>query len=52
MTALDYAQVFETQYRPRRLRRAMARAAWVGFFVIRPRLALSLLEERRSTQRW
>lgn len=50
MTTLDYAQVYENQYRRgRRVRRAVARVAWAGLFVIRPRLALSVLAERRST---
>jgi len=48
MTAtLDYAQVFETQVRPRtRLRRLLALAVWAGLFVIRPRLALAIWRER------
>lgn len=52
MTAtLDYAQMFETEFRPqgtmsRRLRRAAARVLLAGLFVIRPRLALSIWQER------
>lgn len=48
MTAtLDYAQVFETEFRPRaRLRRLLARALWAGVFLIRPRLALAIWRER------
>jgi DICT domain-containing protein len=50
MTTLDYAEVFEAEYRPsRRLRRVAARALWTGLLVVRPRLALSILAERRST---
>jgi hypothetical protein len=48
MTTLDYAQMYETQYRPRR--RRLARVVWTGLFLVRPRLALSILAERRSTQ--
>ncbi|MFN3585216.1 hypothetical protein [Phenylobacterium sp.] len=48
MTAtLDYAQVFETRFRPRaRLRRLLALAVWAGLFLIRPRLALAIWRER------
>ena len=47
MTTLDYAQVFESEFRPsRRLRRAVARVVWAGLFVVRPRLALAILRER------
>ncbi|WP_309088898.1 hypothetical protein [Phenylobacterium sp.] len=48
MTAtLDYAQLFETEFRPRRrLRRIAARILLAALFVIRPRLALSILSER------
>ncbi|WP_411287278.1 hypothetical protein [Phenylobacterium sp.] len=50
--AIDYANVFETQVRPRRrlggkLRYAGVVAVWGGLFVIRPRLALQILAERR-----
>ena len=47
MTTLDYAQVFETEIRPRRRRRALALAIWTGLFLIRPRLALSIWRELR-----
>jgi hypothetical protein len=47
VTTLDYAQVFENEYRPsRRIRRAVARVVWAGLFVVRPRLALEILRER------
>ncbi|MEW5688222.1 MAG: hypothetical protein AB1942_25165 [Pseudomonadota bacterium] len=47
MTTLDYAQLFEAEYRPtRRLRRAAARVLLAGLFVVRPRLALSIWRER------
>lgn len=50
---LDYATFFEARYRPgRRLRRLAARALWLGLLLVRPRLALSILAERRSTRRW
>lgn len=49
MTTLDYAQVYETEFRPsRRVRRALARALWMGLLIVRPRVALSILAERRS----
>jgi hypothetical protein len=49
----DYAEVFETEIRPRRravsrARRALAYALWAGLFVVRPRLALEILRDRRS----
>ena len=49
----DYAELFETEIRPRRraasrLRRAGAYALWAGLFLIRPRLALQILRERRG----
>jgi len=53
MTACaDYAEVFEREFRPRRraagrARRAVAYALWAGLFLIRPRLALQILRERR-----
>lgn len=48
--ALDYARFYETEFRPRRrVRRAVARVVWTGLFVVRPRLALEILAERRST---
>jgi hypothetical protein len=48
----DYAEVFETEIRPRRraasrARRAAAYALWAGLFLIRPRLALQILGESR-----
>ena len=47
MTTLDYAQVFENEYRPsRRIRRAVARVVWAGLFIVRPRLAIEILRER------
>lgn len=47
----DYAELFETEIRPRRrtasrLRRAGVYALWAGFFLIRPRLALQIWRER------
>lgn len=49
MTAtLDYAQLFETEFRPRRrLRRALALAVWTALFVVRPRLAVAIWREAR-----
>ncbi|MDB5448328.1 MAG: hypothetical protein JWQ97_3645 [Phenylobacterium sp.] len=50
IAAADYAKVFERDFRPRparRARRAAAYALWAGLFVIRPRLALQILRERR-----
>jgi hypothetical protein len=49
----DYAEVFETEIRPhrrvtRRARRVAAYALWAGLFIIRPRLALEILRERRE----
>ena len=53
MTILDYAQVYELEYRPaRRLKRLAAWVLWVGFLVVRPGLALQVLAERRSTVGW
>lgn len=53
MTILDYAHVYETEYRPgRRARRIVARALWAGLFLVRPGLALSILDERRSATEW
>lgn len=47
MTTLDYANVFETEYRPRRrLKRAVARLLLAGLFVVRPRLALEIWRAR------
>ena len=53
MTTLDYAQVYEREYRPaRRLKRLAARLLWVGLLAVRPQLALQVLAERRSTVGW
>jgi hypothetical protein len=53
MTTLDYAQVYELEYRPaRRLKRLAAWILWAGLFLVRPRVALRLLAERRSTVGW
>ena len=53
MTTLDYAQLYETEYRPgRRLKRLAARILWLGMFLVRPNLALQILAEHRSTVRW
>jgi hypothetical protein len=53
MTTLDYAQVYENEFRAsRRLKRAAARVLWLGLFVVRPNLALQVLAERRSTMGW
>lgn len=47
MTTFDYANLFETEFRPRvRLRRAAARVLWTGLLVVRPRLALRIWRER------
>ena len=53
MTA-DYANLFETEFRPRRAlaaktRRLLARTVWAGLFLVRPRLALAILRERANT---
>jgi len=48
-TALDYASLYEREYRPRRaLRRAAALALWSGLFLVRPHLALSIWRDRRA----
>ena len=51
MTACaDYAEVFESDIRPRRRNRARRIAAWAlwcGLLLIRPKLALQILGERR-----
>ena len=49
----DYAEVFETEIRPRRravsrARRVAAYAVWAGLFIVRPRLAVQILRERRG----
>ena len=46
MTTLDYAQVFETDIRPRRRRRALALCVWTGLLLVRPRLAVEIWRER------
>ena len=50
MTAVDYANVFETRIRPRRrrLRNALALTVWGGLFLLRPELARSIWNERRG----
>ena len=53
MTTLDYAQVYENEFRAsRRLKRLAARILWVGLLIVRPGLALQVLAERRSTKGW
>ena len=47
MTTLDYAELFETEVRPRRRSRALVLAVWTGLFLLRPRMALSIWRERR-----
>ncbi len=47
----DYASLYEREFRPeqvlkRRVRRAAARALWLGLFLVRPKLALQILRER------
>ena len=44
----DYAQMSDTQIRPRRrgLKRAAVLAVWLGLFLVRPRLALAIWRER------
>jgi hypothetical protein len=46
--ALDYANVFETQIRPRRrgLRYAGVLAVWAGLLIVRPGLAIAIWRER------
>jgi hypothetical protein len=49
----DYAEVFETEIRPRRrarnrARRLAAYALWAALLIIRPQLALEILRERRG----
>lgn len=53
MTTLDYAQLYETEYRRgRRLKRLAARILWLAMFLLRPNLALQVLAERRSISGW
>ena len=44
----DYAHLYETEIRPRRrgLRYLGVLAVWLGLFMVRPRLALSIWRER------
>jgi hypothetical protein len=49
----DYAELFETEVRPRRrpanrIRQAFAYGLWAVLFLIRPQLALQILRERRG----
>jgi hypothetical protein len=45
----DYAQLYETEIRPRRrgLRYLGVLAVWAALFLVRPRLALAIWRERR-----
>lgn len=44
MTTLDYAHIYETEFRTsRRLKRAAARVLWVGLLIVRPGLAIEVL---------
>jgi hypothetical protein len=45
----DYANLYETEIRPRRrgLRYLGVLAVWLALFAVRPRLAISLWRERR-----
>jgi hypothetical protein len=44
----DYAQLYETEIRPRRrtLRYLGVLCVWAGLFLVRPRLALSIWRDR------
>lgn len=44
----DYANLYETEFRPRRrgMRYLVVLAVWLGLFVMRPNLALSIWRER------
>ena len=43
----DYAELYETEFRPRRrARRLLARVLWTGLFLVNPRLALQIWRER------
>jgi hypothetical protein len=46
--ALDYANLFEADVRPRRrgLRYAGVLAVWAGLFLVRPSLAMEIWRER------
>lgn len=51
MTAIDYASLYETEFRTdrqlwRRANRVAARAVWAGLLLVRPRLALEIWRER------
>jgi hypothetical protein len=47
--ACDYATLFELEIRPRRrAKRLAALAIWGGLFLVRPKLALSIWDERRG----
>jgi hypothetical protein len=47
MPTLDYAAFYENEFRAgRRVRRAVARVVWAGLFVVRPRLAMDILQSR------
>jgi hypothetical protein len=46
MTAVDYASLYES--RRRRAPRPLVLAVWAGFFLLRPKLALSIWRERRT----
>jgi hypothetical protein len=46
MTAIDYAQAYELEYRRRRPR-PLVLAVWLGLFLVRPGLALQIWRERR-----
>lgn len=47
--ACDYANLFEHEIRPRRrLTRLAAMALWAGLFLVRPKLALQIWQERRG----
>ena len=45
----DFATVYELEFRRRRpVRRAAALAVWTGLFLVRPRLARQIWQERRG----
>jgi hypothetical protein len=47
--ACDYANLFELEIRPRRrATRIVALALWAGLFLVRPKLALEIWDERRA----
>jgi hypothetical protein len=49
----DYAQLYESEIRPRRrnLRYMWVLTVWLCLFLVRPSLALSIWQERRHTSR-